>query len=302
MRLVIAVCVWLLWLSAGPARACKCAWFSGPVCSNVYSSKLLFTGKVIGFERSPIANYSLTMRERYNERGLDRDADQSEIDNLLTLQEWKEFAVHLAPPEARSRLEEATSITELKSILEEEVSPDREPSEEDNHQRVIFEVDEVFRGSASGTVKVFNPIGWAACEILFELGKSYLVNAYRNRNTGSLHTGRCARTKEISEAEADLRVIRRATGPQQISQLFIYTIAKPDLFGRRRPPVPGLEIQVSADGFDSTKTTDQTGTAQFDISAAGRYQITARRNEETVGTVEVQINPSSCTQHEFRLK
>ncbi len=301
MKLVIAACLWLLWLSARPASACKCA-STGLSCHKVYTSELLFIGKVVGFERSPIANYTLTVRERYVGSGLDRDADQSEIDNLLTLHEWRELAVHLAPPEARSRIDEAMSITELMSILKEEVLPDREPSEEDVHQRVVFEVDELFRGRASGTVKVFNPIGSAACEIPFELGKSYLVNAYSDRDTGSLHTRSCAGTKQLSEAEDDLRVIRAATGPQQLPQLFIYATANPSSPGRNSPPVPGVEIQASSDGFGSRKTTDKTGSVQFDISAAGRYQITARRNERIVGAVEVRVEPGAFTQHTFRLK
>jgi len=66
---------------------------------------------------------------------------------------------------------------------------------------VTFQVSKVWKGPVQKEIQVKTAVGGATCGYYFEEGKEYLV--YANEYEGSLHSGLCSRTSEISFAKDD---------------------------------------------------------------------------------------------------
>jgi hypothetical protein len=80
---------------------------------------------------------------------------------------------------------------------------------------VRLRVERVWKGSPREDVRIFTGRGGGDCGYRFEVGRSYLVYAYKWRE-GELGTNICQRTAKLSEASGDLRVLGRGKGmPRQ---------------------------------------------------------------------------------------
>ena len=76
----------------------------------------------------------------------------------------------------------------------------------DERLRVTIEVYRVWKGAFGTQADVYTANECCICGFAFELGKEYLVYAYRPRS-GRLHTSICSRTRAIAQAEADLEAL-----------------------------------------------------------------------------------------------
>jgi hypothetical protein len=65
-------------------------------------------------------------------------------------------------------------------------------------------VDRIWKGAHCGTVTVQTASDSAACGYSFEVGRTYLVYAFKE---GGLSTNICTRTRVIEEASEDLAAL-----------------------------------------------------------------------------------------------
>lgn len=79
------------------------------------------------------------------------------------------------------------------------------------HFKVTFAVDTAWKGVASAETSVLTAIGGqASCGIDFEKGREYLV--YTNQTPdGQMHASLCSRTKELQQADDDLKELGAGT-------------------------------------------------------------------------------------------
>ena len=73
----------------------------------------------------------------------------------------------------------------------------------------LFEVTQVWKGDNQSQIIVYD--NEDSCGIEFEIGKSYLVYASKDKN-GELYTGLCNRTTEVSNAGEDLKFLGQGEG------------------------------------------------------------------------------------------
>jgi hypothetical protein len=79
--------------------------------------------------------------------------------------------------------------------------------------QVLFEVNEVWKGSNKSQVIVHTGSDSASCGFEFELNKEYIVYAYGEN--GDLGTGLCERTKLLSEASEDKELLGSGNIPTE---------------------------------------------------------------------------------------
>jgi hypothetical protein len=68
--------------------------------------------------------------------------------------------------------------------------------------RVVFQVNDSWKGVATTTVTVATAASGASCGYVFDVGKQYTVYAYNDN--GVWGTNMCTRTNEVANAAADL--------------------------------------------------------------------------------------------------
>lgn len=84
---------------------------------------------------------------------------------------------------------------------------------DDSGMKISFDVDKAWKGISNDTVSAVTGLGSADCGYPFEEGKEYLVYTYGGGE--SLYTSGCSRTKPLSEAEQDLKVLGVGYVPMQ---------------------------------------------------------------------------------------
>jgi len=112
---------------------------------------------------------------------------------------------------ARREAQAVFSGTVLKIKIRKPSQGDRNPPVE-----VTFKVLSVWKGikTEKAIVLTENDFSGGCCKN-FEVGKSYLVYAYDWNDIGGLGTNQCTRTKEMSDAERDLRVLGEGKAPKR---------------------------------------------------------------------------------------
>ena len=83
--------------------------------------------------------------------------------------------------------------------------------------RVQLNVDETFKGTSSQQETVANE---GLCEFHFEVGKTYLVYAKRDKETNLLRVFYCSRTTQLENAAPDLEFIRLMAAGKPISTIY----------------------------------------------------------------------------------
>ncbi|RXT06563.1 hypothetical protein [Ammoniphilus sp. CFH 90114] len=77
---------------------------------------------------------------------------------------------------------------------------------------ISFEVSTVWKGNEQNNVEVMTVSGSESCGYSFDLGKEYLVYAFKN-DRGELQTNICTRTTPLSAAQDDLQALGEGRSP-----------------------------------------------------------------------------------------
>jgi hypothetical protein len=134
-------------------------------------------------------------------------------------------------------------------------------------RRVRFDVDRGFRGIASAVADVGTGTGGGDCGYRFEVGKRYLVYAWRSPD-GRLTTGICSRTRPIEAAQDDLKYLASippaSPGARVYGRVTEIERDPGDDVTVDYGPVEGLLVSVQGTTFTLDATTN----------GDGRYEIT----------------------------
>ena len=144
---------------------------------------------------------------------------------------------------------------------------------------VTMRVAETLKGTASDVVQVFTGRGDADCGYRFEVGRSYLVYASRQKDTGDLSTGICSRTAPVDAAAADLLYLRGAFRTPSTLGSIEGTVERylpgPPGRGETRTPFEGATVVLQ--GVDRRYETRTRSDGHFSFRVpAGQYQISSR--------------------------
>ncbi|HXG83603.1 MAG TPA: hypothetical protein VNI84_06210 [Pyrinomonadaceae bacterium] len=145
---------------------------------------------------------------------------------------------------------------------------------------VRFAVGEYFRGTAEKSVEIETGMGGGDCGIAFENGQSYLVYAYRNKETGKLGTGICTRTQVLSKASEDLEYFRglkdAKAGGTVYGKVTKYLVRKSDDEYKPNPPLQNILLTFAGNGNQYKATTDDKGEYRLSNLAAGEYSLSIK--------------------------
>jgi hypothetical protein len=175
-------------------------------------------------------------------------------------------------------------------------------------RRVRFDVERGLRGIAPGQSDVVTGMGGGDCGYKFEVGKRYVVYAWRSPE-GRLSTGICSRTRPIEAADEDLKYL--SSIPPAGSGARIY--------GRitqleRDPgednyvdygPVEGLLVSAHGTAFTLDATTNKDGRFEILGVPPGRATVSvlpppvfSSRHLEI--PIEIK-DPRACTEVSFQV-
>jgi len=168
-------------------------------------------------------------------------------------------------------------VTEIKD------NPVKPASDGDNKFASMFRtktvrlaVNESFRGSEEKTVEIETGRGGGDCGFAFENGQSYLVYAYRNKETGKLGTGICTRTQLLSSAGEDLEYFRglkdAKAGGMVYGKVTKYLARKSDDEYKPNPPLQNILLTFTG-GSQYSATTDEKGEYRLSGLPAGEYSL-----------------------------
>lgn len=168
-------------------------------------------------------------------------------------------------------------VTEIKESSQQVITEDTKRSFAFPKKTIRFAVGEAFRGANEKILEVETGMGGGDCGFAFETGQSYLVYAYRNRETGKLGTGICTRTQLLAKASEDLEYIRglkdAPSGGAISGKVVKYLVRKSDDEYKPNPPLEN--VQITFVGKDNTyeATTDGRGEYRLTGVAAGEYKM-----------------------------
>jgi hypothetical protein len=145
-------------------------------------------------------------------------------------------------------------------------------------RRVQLAVVEAFRGFQLSQVTVVTGYGQADCGFPFEMGKSYVVYANRDRN-GELTTSSCARTRPVENAAEDLTYLRSLAtivpgAPARLAgrvQLWEYPLPP----GSELKPMSGVAVTATRAGEKVSAPTNERGEFELNGLALGTYDLVA---------------------------
>jgi hypothetical protein len=133
-----------------------------------------------------------------------------------------------------------------------------------NVRRVGFKVERAFRGVGGARAEL---IEWGtSCDFGFEDGKTYLVYAYRSPEKGTLSTGYCTRTAELSKASADLAYL---DGLASAAPETLITGLLAD-YGKR---LAGVRVTAEGGGGLYRSASDKSGWFKLAVPQPGRYKV-----------------------------
>lgn len=181
------------------------------------------------------------------------------------------------------------------SVANAVVATGREQDEEDYYPTrfFIFEVLRQFRGSLPQKVTIRTGFGGGDCGVAFSIGEAYLVYAY-GPDKDNLGTSICTRTKHISSAEADLRLLRgeqpkaddlltheqRRANYSLPAATVCGQIRGPD--GKPAPQALVIAHRIRADGThiqESKADTSADGIYRIEYLDPGRYMVSAQAQQ-----------------------
>lgn len=168
-------------------------------------------------------------------------------------------------------------VTEIKETPVKPVAQNDDPFSYQRRTRTIrFAVNESFRGIEEKSVELKTGMGGGDCGFDFENGQSYLVYAYRNKETGVLGTGICTRTRVLSKATEDLEYFRGLKDAKSGGTVY-GTVEQRHICksGECRPnaPLPNILLTLTGNGNKYETTTDEKGEYRLSNLTAGEYAL-----------------------------
>jgi hypothetical protein len=138
------------------------------------------------------------------------------------------------------------------------------PTAESSVKRVGFKVERAFRGVEGARAEL---IEWGtSCDFGFGEGRTYLVYAYRSPEKGTLSTGYCTRTAELSKAAADLAYLN---GLKSAAPETLITGLLADDEARLR----GVRVTAENGGRVYRSASDKEGRFKVAVPKPGRYTV-----------------------------
>ena len=131
-------------------------------------------------------------------------------------------------------------------------------------KRVGFKVERAFRGVEGARAEL---IVWGtSCDFGFADGKTYLVYASRSPEKGTLSTGYCTRTAELSKAAADLAYLNglASAAPQTLITGLLAD------HGKR---LAGVRVTAEGGGGLYRSASDESGWFELAVPQPGRYKV-----------------------------
>lgn len=131
-------------------------------------------------------------------------------------------------------------------------------------QTIHFNIDQAFRG-VSGSVIELLDIG-NSCRYDFEERKKYLVYAYRTKEGDKLYTHYCTRTREISEADADLAYLNSLSNSTQAAEIVGF-------LGEDNKTLREVEIVARSGKKSYRSLSDKGGWFRLTLPGPGSYRV-----------------------------
>ena len=91
-----------------------------------------------------------------------------------------------------------------------------EKNEPPHSWTVTLQVERIWKGMLANEVRVTTAIEGGSCGYHFEVGRKYMVYAYRSHGTALLRTGLCTHTKPLEKAEPDRKLFGEGYTPADI--------------------------------------------------------------------------------------
>ncbi|HJQ30821.1 MAG TPA: hypothetical protein VJ866_01505 [Pyrinomonadaceae bacterium] len=138
------------------------------------------------------------------------------------------------------------------------------PLEGSSHRKIGFSVERAFHGVEGARAEL---IEWGtSCDFGFADGKTYLVYAYRSRGEEVLSTSYCSRTRELSEASADLTYLDglKSAAPQTLIT---------GLLADRERRLKGVRVTAEGGGGLYRSASDREGWFRLAVPKPGRYTV-----------------------------
>jgi Tissue inhibitor of metalloproteinase len=170
-------------------------------------------------------------------------------------------------------------------------------------KKVSFTVNESFRGISEKTVDVITSSQSSACGYRFEVGREYVVYAYKQKD-GKLGTGICTRTSPIEKAQEDLQYFREiAKKPKDIAiygGIFRVFTQKNDAPYRKPEPLANITLSLSN---GEKAVTNEKGEFRFDKLLPQEYTLTPTVPSGLWGgdkpEYKLKLNPNGCAVASF---
>ncbi len=156
-----------------------------------------------------------------------------------------------------------------------------------------FVVNESFRGIEEKSVELETGMGGGDCGFRFENGQSYLIYAYRNKETGKLGTGICTRTQLLSKASEDLEYFRglkdAKAGGTVYGLVTKYLVRKSDDEYKPNPPLANIRLTFAGNEKSYEALTDEKGEYRLSNLQAGEYKMRVKVPEGMWGFEKEEI-------------
>jgi hypothetical protein len=141
-------------------------------------------------------------------------------------------------------------------------------------ESTVFEIEELFSGKKKQQIKVKNKSGFS-CDVEFERGKTYLVFAGGDEETG-FGTGFCSGNLPIEYAGEELSNLRKLITSNEKGKLSGTILAKLEKGNKdeNRVPVPNIQVNALEIATGKIYNTFSDKAGRYEISVpAGSYKI-----------------------------
>jgi protocatechuate 3,4-dioxygenase beta subunit len=180
---------------------------------------------------------------------------------------------------------------------------------------VHLTVDQPIRGMQSAEVDVITGWGGGDCGYDFEIGKRYLVYAFRDEKDHSLETSICTRTRLVSEADEDFAFFRTLP-TSNANGLILGTVTRRNYEWKEgesyEKPVPGVEVTIEGGNAQYHAQSDEKGKFQVEGVVPGKYRVklklppglispSGKDESGLTAEEEVEVAAHGCAQSYFLL-
>jgi hypothetical protein len=135
-----------------------------------------------------------------------------------------------------------------------------------------FKVEEAFLGIKAAQIEILGQ--GTTCDFPFKSGERYLVFAYKDSRTGTVHTNICAGTASLAESNDNLAYIRKAA-KQPAGAAFSGEVVR-EVYGGPEPrvePMANTEIILENGKGQLRGVTDASGKFELLGIKPGRYRV-----------------------------